>query len=72
MIERVLAGQRADDRLHDWKATIVWLARAQGREIRDGEPPADLAVWLIGPKRWRQLSSTGEVPQDVAEPYHPE
>jgi hypothetical protein len=66
---RMLTAQREAGRLDDWKPNIIWLSRALGREIREGEPPAELAMWMLGRERWQRLSQAGEVPADVTEPY---
>lgn len=65
----ILNAQRATGRAQDWKGTIIWLARTEGREIREGEPPAELAIGLIGERRWSELLDGGDVPDDVVEPY---
>lgn len=60
-------GREADE----WRPTVIWLARTKGREIKEGEHPAELAVWLMGEERWQQLVKSGDVPEHMAEPYHP-
>jgi hypothetical protein len=68
-IQGVLAAQRHQGRIDEWRAAIIWLARSQGREIKPGELPSDLAVWLMGKKRWQRLTKDVDAPDDVTSPY---
>lgn len=71
-IQGVLRAQRdRGDRDEQWFATVVWLARTKGREIQVGETGVELSVWLMGEKRWQQLIETGDVPDEMREPYQP-
>jgi len=68
-IEHQLAARRESDRLDLWESAIIWNSRALGREIAVGEPPADLARWLIGDKRWTRVTGGVALPPAVTDPY---
>lgn len=70
-IEHQLAADREKNRTDLWAPKIIWNSRALGREIADGERPADVARWLIGDKRWERVSRDVDLPEDVSQPYHP-
>lgn len=62
------AGRAEED---GWHTAVIWLARTKGREILEGETSENLAVWLMGEKRWQQLVKSGDVPDEMREPYQP-
>jgi len=65
LIESLLAGQD----VAKWHTSIIWLSRAQGREIEDGEPPQDLGRWLLGSTRWERLTAVHDLSPELTEPY---
>jgi hypothetical protein len=69
VIGRFLASQHQSGRLDGWQAAIIWFSRACGREIQAGERPADLGRWLLGERRWSNLTAGVDLPADLREPY---
>jgi hypothetical protein len=67
-IEHQLVVLRDDGHVDYWRQFISNFGDVLGDELQANEAPADLALRLLGPKRWRRVSQGADLPDEVLRP----